>query len=154
MTKKTSVLSIWLSSLLVFSTSSFAQSASDYAVNQRTTVTVSAVEHAHLMTEMNDFLRAIHGIQTALAEKDLETVAAIASKLGPKNGKHDAVGKALHDKLPKEWFAIAKPTHQNFLATANEAQKKSSVESILGAVSKTTAQCVSCHATYRLTITP
>ncbi len=143
-----------LCSLLVFNTTSFAQSAGDYAVNQRISVSVSAVEHAHLMTEMNDFLRAIHGINSALAEKDLETVASIAGKLGPKNGKHDAVGKSLHDKLPKEWFAIAKPTHQNFLAIANEAQKKSSVESILAAVNKTTAQCISCHATYRLTIAP
>jgi len=143
-----------LCSLLVFNTTSFGQSAGDYAVNQRISVNVSTVEHAHLMTEMNDFLRAIHGINSALAEKDLETIAAIAGKLGPKNGKHDAVGKSLHDKLPKEWFAIAKPTHQNFLAIANEAQKKSSVESILAAVNKTTAQCISCHATYRLTIAP
>lgn len=143
-----------LVSLLVISTSSSAQSAGDYAVNQRTAVAVSAVEHAHVMTEMNDFLNALHGIQTALAAKDLETVAAIASKLGPRHGKHDAVGKSLHDKLPKEWFAMARPTHQNFLAIANEAKNKASVESILVAVSKTTAQCIHCHATYKLTIAP
>lgn len=154
MKKTTSNLSLLLTSILLFNTSSYAQSAQDYAVNQRTGVTVSAVEHAHLMTEMNDFLKAIHDIQTALAVKDMETVAAIASKFGPKNGKHDAVGKSLHEKLPKEWFAIAKPTHQNFLAIATEAQKKSSVESILAAVSKTTAQCISCHATYKLNIAP
>ena len=126
----------------------------DYAVTQRKAVQVSALEHAHLMTEMNDFMRAIHGIHTALASKDLETVAAIAGKLGPKHGSHDAVGKAVHEKLPQEWFALAKPTHQNFLAIATEAQKRSSVESILAAVSKTTAQCVSCHSTFRLSVVP
>ena len=126
----------------------------DYAVTQRKAVQVSALEHAHLMTEMNDFMRAIHGIHTALASKDLETVAAIAGKLGPKHGSHDAVGKAVHEKLPQEWFALAKPTHQNFLAIATEAQKRSSVENILAAVSKTTAQCVSCHSTFRLSVVP
>ncbi len=106
------------------------------------------------MTEMNDFMRAIHGIHTALASKDLETVAAIAGKLGPKHGSHDAVGKAVHEKLPQEWFALAKPTHQNFLAIATEARKEASVEAILAAVSKTTAQCVSCHTTFRLSVVP
>ena len=126
----------------------------DYAVTQRKAVQVSALEHAHLMTEMNDFMRAIHGIHTALASKDLETVAAIAGKLGPKHGSHDAVGKAVHEKLPQAWFALAQPTHQNFLAIATEAQKRSSVENILAAVSKTTAQCVSCHSTFRLSVVP
>lgn len=127
-------------------------SATDYAVNQRKQVKVSAVEHAHLLTEMNAFMQAIHDINLALAAKDLELVATIATKMGPKKGGHDAVGKAVHDKLPQEWFALAKPTHQNFLGIAKEASQKSSVEAVLGAVAKTTAQCVSCHATYRLVI--
>lgn len=125
--------------------------AGDYAVNQRQTVQVTAVEHAHLLTEMNAFMRAIHDIQTALAAKDMELVAQIATTMGPKKGGHDAVGKAVHDKLPPDWFALAKPTHQNFLAIAKAAQQPASVEAVLGAVAKTTAQCVSCHATYRLT---
>jgi hypothetical protein len=129
-------------------------SATDYAVNQRQPIQVTAIEHAHLLTEMNAFMRAIHDINTALAAKDLELVARIATQLGPKKGGHDAVGKAVHDKLPSDWFALAKPTHQNFLAIAKEANNPFSVEAVLGAVAKTTAQCVSCHATYRLAITP
>ena len=119
---------------------------------QRQSISVTAVEHTHLLTEMNAFMQAIHDINLALAAKDLELVASIATKMGPKKGGHDAVGKAVHDKLPPEWFALAKPTHQNFLGIAKEASQKSSVEAVLGAVAKTTAQCVSCHATYRLVI--
>lgn len=126
--------------------------AAHYAVNQRQQVKVNAVEHAHLLTEMNAFMQAIHDINSALAAKDLELVASIATKMGPKKGGHDAVGKAVHDKLPQEWFALAKPTHQNFLGIAKEANQTSSVEAVLGAVAKTTAQCVSCHTTYRLVI--
>ncbi|MEY3611786.1 MAG: hypothetical protein RJB14_1508 [Pseudomonadota bacterium] len=128
--------------------------AADYAVNQRQPVQVTPVEHAHLLTEMNAFMQAIHNIQTALVAKDMELVAKIATTMGPKKGGHDAVGKAVHDKLPPEWFALAKPTHQNFLAIAKAAQQPASVEAVLGAVAKTTAQCVSCHASYRLAIAP
>jgi cytochrome c556 len=128
--------------------------APGYAVSQRQNVNVSAAEHAHLLTEMNAFLTAVHGINTALAAKDFATVASLATQMGPKGGHEDPVGKALHDTLPKDWFAIAKPTHQAFLGIANEAKTNPSVEAVLAKVNATTAQCVACHSTYRLTIKP
>ncbi len=129
-------------------------SAASYAVNQRANINVSAVEHAHLMTEMNDFMRAIHSINTALASKDFATVSTVATAMGPKGGKHDAVGKAVHDKLPPEWFALARPTHQNFLAIANEAKSNPTVEGVLAKVAATTQQCVACHGSFKLTVAP
>jgi hypothetical protein len=55
------------------------------------------VEHAHLMTEMNDFM------------------------------------KAVHDKMPKDWFALARPTHQAFVAVAQEAASPTaSAEAVVG----------------------
>lgn len=128
--------------------------ASSYAVAQRANITVTAVEHAYLLTEMNGFLKAIHDINTALAAKDFGTVAAIAEKMGPKGGNHDAVGKLVHEKMPKEWFALARPTHQNFLAIANEARSNPIVEAVLAHVAKTTQQCVACHALYKLSVAP
>ena len=128
--------------------------ASSYAVTQRTSITVTAVEHAHLLTEMNGFLNAINDINSALAAKDFGTVAALAEKMGPKGGKHDAVGKLVHDKLPQEWFALAKPIHKNFLAIANEAKSNPKVEAVLARVASTTQQCVACHAMYKLTVAP
>lgn len=126
-----------------------------YAVTQRQAIAVTPVEHAHLMTEMNDFMKAVHGIHTALATKDFATVATLATAMGPKGGKHDAVGKAVHDKLPKDWFALAKPTHQAFLAVAQEATSPTaSVESVVGKLATTTQQCVACHAAFKLTVAP
>ena len=151
MKKFKSLLSLVITSILMLSSELQAQStAAEYAVNQRQQVKVTAIEHAHLLTEMNAFLRAIHDINTALAAKDLDMVAKIATTMGPKKGEHDAVGKSVHEKLPSEWFALAKPTHQNFLAIAKEASNKASIETVMGAVAKTTAQCISCHATFRL----
>lgn len=154
-THSTTLLSILLGAMLGASPGLQAQTnAADYAVNQRQSISVTAVEHAHLLTEMNAFMQALHDIHTALAAKDLDRVASIAAAMGPKKGGHDAVGKAVHDKLPPNWFALAKPTHHHFLAIAQEAKNKSSIEAVLGAVAKTSAQCVSCHAQYRLVLTP
>ncbi|MFM1979423.1 MAG: hypothetical protein RLZ68_688 [Pseudomonadota bacterium] len=125
-----------------------------YAVSQRQNVNVSAAEHAHLLTEMNAFLTAIHKINTALVAKDFAMVASLATEMGPKGGHTDPIGKALHDTLPQGWFAIAKPTHQAFLGIANEAKTNPSVEAVLAKMNVTTTQCVACHSTYRLTIKP
>jgi cytochrome c556 len=129
--------------------------ASTYAVTQRQSVAVSAVEHAHLLTEMNDFLNAVHAINVALSTKDFATVTALATAMGPKGGKHDAVGKAVHEKLPQAWFDLAKPTHQHFLGVAKEASSPgATVEGVVAKLATTTQQCVACHATFKLTVTP
>lgn len=149
-----SVLSLGLAAPVLQAQSPLPE-ASSYAVNQRQTLRLSAVEHAHLMTEMNDFMKAVHSIHAALAIRDFASVNQIATAMGPKGGKHDAVGKAVHDKLPPEWFALARPTHQQFLAIAREAARPdTSVEAVLAPLAATTQQCVSCHASFRLSIAP
>jgi cytochrome c556 len=139
-------------SLTAWAANSWAQ-ADTYAVSKRKAVAVSAVEHAHLLTEMNAFMDTIHGINTALSEKDFAKVATLAKAMGPKGGQHDAVGEALHKALPDDWFALAKPTHQKFLAIAQEAQQANpQVDRVLAQVAATTQQCVACHATFRLEV--
>jgi cytochrome c556 len=128
--------------------------ASSYAVSQRKAVVVSAVEHAHLLTEMNAFLSTLHDINTALSAKDFERVASLAKAMGPKGGQHDAVGESLHKALPAEWFQLARPTHQAFLAIAQEASQNPTVDAVLAKVAVTTQQCVACHSAFRLEIRP
>lgn len=131
-----------------------AQNTPTYAVNQRVAIEVNAIEHAHLLTEMNAFMQAVHEINVALAQKDFAQVIRVATAMGPKGGQHDAVARAVHAKLPPEWFALARPTHQNFLAIAQEARANPSVEAIMPRLAATTTQCVACHATYRLAVKP
>lgn len=145
---------LFLTSVGLTSATAAEPVAPSYAVQQRTNVTLSAVEHAHLLTEMNEFMKAIHEITSALAVKDFATVIKVATAMGPKGGHQDVVGKALHDRLPKDWFELARPTHQKFLAIATEAKNNPSVEAVLGRVGATTQQCVACHATYRLSVAP
>lgn len=147
-------LAIVATTLAALSTNAWAQ-LDKYAVTQRKPVKVSAIEHAHLLTEMNTFMDTIHGINTALSAKDFEKVATLATAMGPKGGKHDAVGEAVHKVLPEEWFAMARPTHQKFLAIATEAkQTNPQVEQVLAKVAATTQQCVACHATFKLEVKP
>jgi cytochrome c556 len=113
---------------------------------------LTPLEHAHLLTEMNEFLRAINEITLALASKDFPTVVKVATAMGPKGGHQDPVGQALHNTLPKAWFELARPTHQKFLAIANEAKNNPSVDAVVERLGATTQQCVACHAVYRLTI--
>ena len=139
---------------LLFAPGALAQGAPTYAVNQRTPIEVNAVEHAHLLTEMNAFMTALHEINVALAQKDFAKVIRVATAMGPKGGQHDPVGQAVHAKLPPEWFALARPTHQNFMAIAQEARAKPSVDTLLPRLAATSQQCVACHATYRLSVKP
>lgn len=141
-------------SLAAWAANSWAQ-ADTYAVNKRKTVAVTAVEHAHLLTEMNTFMDTLHGINTALSDKDFAKVAVLAKAMGPKGGQHDPVGEALHKTLPDDWFALARPTHQKFLAVAQEAQQTNpQVDRVLAQVAATTQQCVACHATFKLSVKP
>lgn len=133
-------------------TAAQAQDAASFAVTQRKVIEVSPAEHAQLLTEMNGFLGAIHNINTALAAKDFAEVEKLATAMGPKGGKHSPVEKAVHEKLPPEWFALAKPTHQKFLAVASEAKSGQSIEAVLGKVAATTQQCVACHAAFQLKV--
>jgi len=144
----------FLATSLLVPPGALAQGAPPSAVNLRLAIDVSAVEHAHLLTEMNAFMRALHEIHAALAQKDLAQVIRVATAMGPKGGQHDPVARAVHDKLPPEWFALARPTHQNFLAIAQEARANAPVEAILARVAATSQQCVACHATFRLTVKP
>ena len=73
-----------------------AQNTPTYAVSQRVAIEVNAVEHAHLLTEMNAFMQALHEINVALAQKDFAQVIRVATAMGPKGGQHDPVGRAGH----------------------------------------------------------
>lgn len=141
---------------IAWAAASYAQpvpAASSYAVNQRASIRVNTVEQAHILTEMNGFMQAIHDINTALAARDFARVASLAEAMGPKGGQHDAVGKQVHEKLPQEWFALARPTHQRFLDIARQARDNPTLEAVMPKVAATTQQCVACHSTFRLTVT-
>jgi hypothetical protein len=89
--------------------------AADYAVNKRMVINATAEEQAHVLTEMNEFLVALHTINTAVANKDFDTVAKTASKIANHgNTEKPAVELSFESKIPSEWKAFARPLRKGF----------------------------------------
>lgn len=128
--------------------------AADYAVNKRMVINATAQEQAHVLTEMNEFLAALHTINTAVANKDFETVAKTASNIANHgNTEKPAVELSFESKIPSEWKAFARPLRKGFGEVAQAAKQDPSVENVMLKLAKTTQNCVACHATFKI-VTP
>jgi cytochrome c556 len=126
-------------------------SAADYAVNKRMVIRVTAEEHAHVLTEMNDFLASLHSINMALASKDFDTVARTAEAITSHAGSaKPPVEVSFETKIPMEWKAFSRPLRQGFGAVAQAARTEPSVEKVVTELAKTTQNCVACHATFKI----
>ena len=122
----------------------------------RTVVEATPQEIEHVLGDMQKLLRSVGEINGALAARDWTTIERVANSLRPEHtmGSRDPAAVSFHAKLPPEWFALARPTHQNFMAIAQEARANPSVDTLLPRLAATSQQCVACHATYRLSVKP
>jgi cytochrome c556 len=128
--------------------------AADYAVNKRMVIRATAEEQAHVLTEMNDFLSALHTINTAVASKDFETVAKTASAIAKhSSSEKPAVELSFESKIPQEWKSFARPLRQGFSEVAQAARQDPTIENVMSKLAKTTQNCVACHATFKI-VTP
>jgi hypothetical protein len=102
---------------------------------------------------MRDHLLALHEIQEALARKQEDTAAKIAEqRLGltslKAHGAHE-----LAKFMPEGMRAIGSEMHSSasrFVIEAQNAGVTDDLRPALEALAKVTAQCVACHAAYRL----
>lgn len=125
--------------------------AADYAVNKRMVINATAEEQAHVLTEMNEFLVALHTINTAVANKDFDTVAKTASKIANHgNTEKPAVELSFESKIPFEWKAFARPLRKGFGEVAQAAKQDPTIENVMVKLAKTTQNCVACHATFKI----
>ena len=126
------------------------KAASEYAVNKRLAIQVSAEEHAHVLTEMNGFLTSLHTINTALSGQDFELIAKTAAALAPNQGEKPAVELSFEAKAPPEWRVFASPMRKAFAEIAKAAKVDPSVERVVAQLGKVTQNCVACHATFKI----
>lgn len=125
--------------------------AADYAVNKRMVINATAEEHAHVLTEMNEFMVALHTINTAVANKDFDTVAKTASKIANHgNTEKPAVELSFESKIPSEWRAFSRPLRKGFGEVAQAAKQDPTIENVMVKLAKTTQNCVACHATFKI----
>ena len=102
---------------------------------------------------MRDHLTALHEIQAALATGEFDRAAQIAEqRLGMTSLKlHGA--HELAPSMPPAMQAIGTEMHKaasRFALEAANGSATGNLKEALGSLSNVTAQCVACHASYRL----
>jgi hypothetical protein len=158
---KTFVMLLLASAVMLGGTLSVAQQHSG-AHQQEVGNTVSRVRELvelpapmreHMLANMRDHLLALHEIQEALAHNQEDKAAKIAEqRLGltslKAHGAHE-----LAKFMPEGMRAIGSEMHRSasrFVIEAQNAGVTDDLRPALEALAKVTAQCVACHAGYRL----
>jgi hypothetical protein len=108
---------------------------------------------SHTLANMRDHLLALQEIQEALAAGQFERAASVAeARLGltslTLHGAHEVAGF-----MPDGMQAIGSEMHRaasRFALLAGEAAATGELKPALAALGRVTAQCVACHAGYRL----
>ena len=138
---------VWVGVVLIASPAN-AQHAPLAEGDPREAVTLSKKETAELLVGMRTYLETIQAIVAALAENKSSRVPAIAAKSG--NKLLQGVGPLTGIKLPLNFAAMSLDTHDKFDKLAEKAKKGASRGIILTDLRNIMANCISCHATYRL----
>lgn len=115
----------------------------------REKVSLPDMMRTHMLANMRDHLMALHDIQEALARGDLDKAGDIAeTRIGMSSLiAHNAAHMAPY--MPNGVQTIGTEMHHaasRFAMTAKEGDLRASV----AALSNVTAQCVACHASYRV----
>ena len=112
----------------------------------RTAVRLSAEQRNAVLVEMRTMVVSVSSVLGAVARSDSEGIRSGAHA----SGTAAAADPALEKLLPAQWLQLAMATHHGFDSLAAAAGKgRDTVVARLGA---TTANCVSCHAIYRLAV--
>jgi hypothetical protein len=115
-------------------------------LDSRTLLTLPVDAAEAVRTEMRTMLSSLHDIHLGLATSDTARVhrAAVASGLAA------AADPALEPLLPAEFLSLGVATHTGFDSLALAVAGGAPRDSLLARLPGITANCVSCHATYRL----
>jgi hypothetical protein len=95
---------------------------------------------------MRTMLGSLHDILRAGMVGDTATMRAAAARAGLAN----AADPALEKLLPEGFLRLGTTTHQQFDALAEALRIGTPRDSVVGRLVGITANCVSCHTSYRL----
>ena len=123
------------------------------AADTREAVRFPPMLYEHELANMRDHLSTLQQIQADLAKGDYDGASQLAeSRLGltslPMHGAHEVA-----PYMPQPMQDIGTSMHRaasRFAVEATNASATGDVKPALAALSMLTAQCVACHAAYRL----
>ncbi len=119
----------------------------------RVAVPMPDLMRAHMLGNMRDHLLALQEIQGVLAAGDYDAAADIAEKRLGMSSLQSHGASHMAGFMPEGMQATGAAMHQEasrFAVVAQEAAVTRDLSRALGALSRVTAQCVACHAAYRL----
>jgi hypothetical protein len=114
----------------------------------REAVALSQSEAGAMLAGMRTYLETINGLVAAMAENEIGRIPAIAAMAGAK--LLQTVSPETGLKAPIGFAMMSFDTHDKFDKLAEKASRGASRLEILKDLRDITANCVSCHATYRL----
>jgi hypothetical protein len=144
---KTLLVPLALSSLLAVPV---ALAAED---DTRVAVDMPAMMRTHMLANMRDHLLTLQEIQSSLAAGEYDAAAEAAEKRLGMSSLQSHGASHMAGFMPKGMQVTGTAMHQaasRFAVTAQETAVTSDLPRALGALSRVTAQCVACHASYRL----
>lgn len=107
----------------------------------------------HTLASMRQHLETVQAIQVALAQSQFDAAADLAEKHLGMSSLHDHKASENAQFMPPEMARIGTNMHRaasQFAVVARDASVSGDLKATLAALSNVTAQCVACHAGYRL----
>lgn len=141
--KKSTFVSVGI--FLLFALSAFSANSQE----ARQKVVLPEMMKEHMLGNMRDHLLALHEIQAALAKGDFDKAGDIAEqRIGMSSlASHNAAHMAPY--MPQAMQDIGTEMHHSasrFAITTREGDMLKALDGL----SQVTAQCVACHASYRI----
>lgn len=120
----------------------------DDAGDTRTPVALSAEVRTEILAEMRIMLGSLHDILVALPAGDTAGVRVAAER----SGVAAAVDPALAELVPSQFMQMGMAAHQGFDDVRAAVVAGAGTDSVVAMLSRSTASCVACHATFRLVV--
>ena len=138
--------------LLVMATASCqpapAPAPPDDGGDTRTPVVLPAEARTKILAEMRIMLGSVHDILVALPAGDTAGVRVAAER----SGVAAAVDPELVKLVPAQFVQMGMAAHQGFDDVRSAVTAGAGTDSIVAMLSRSTASCVACHATFRLVV--
>lgn len=121
--------------------------------DSRVAVDMPAMMRTHMLANMRDHLTALQEIQSHLAAGEYDAAADVAEKRLGMSSLQSHGASHMAGFMPKDMQETGTAMHQaasRFAVISQETAVTRDLPRALGALSRVTAQCVACHAAYRL----
>jgi hypothetical protein len=119
----------------------------------RVAIDMPEMMRTHMLANMRDHLTAIQEIQNHLAAGEFDAAAEVAEKRLGMSSLETHGASHMAGFMPKGMQETGTAMHQaasRFAVISQETAVTRDLPRALGALSRVTAQCVACHAAYRL----